>query len=172
MFSIGITGHRALAAPQAISTCVDQALLQIAILHPPPWSVYSLLAEGSDRLVLERIFARYEAQLIVPLPLPEADYVKDFEGEASRREFSRWLSKASQVVRLDPAPRPQAYWSAGVYMLSHCSLMIAVWDGQKARGVGGTGEVVEEGRRREVPLAWIKVPAGSDDPVKLYFERF
>ena len=42
---------------------------------------------------------------------------------------------------------------AGRATVAHCDILVAVWDGLKARGRGGTGEVVEFAISRGVPVA-------------------
>jgi hypothetical protein len=159
MIRLAITGHRTLHTIQAVSRQIDLALAQLAGDHQPPWIIYSSLAEGADRLVVERIFARYPAQLIVPLPVAEEEYIKDFSDSQSVLEFKHWMNLAHQVVHLPTSPRPQAYLLAGLYMLDHCDHLIAVWDGLPARGPGGAGQIVEQARRRSIPVTWVKIPS-------------
>ena len=161
MLHLAITGHRKLNSAPAVSKQIDEALLQLANEHQPPWLIYSSLAEGADRLVVERIFARFPAQLIVPLPLQVEEYSKDFSGATSVIEFNLWLNLGHQVVHLPSSDRPYAYLCAGLYMLEHCSHLLAVWDGLPARGVGGTGQIVAEASRRSIPVSWVKIPAGQ-----------
>jgi hypothetical protein len=160
MLHIAIAGHRTFASGQDVENSIDLALNQLTRNHQPPWVVYSSLAEGADRLVLERLVAHNPAQLVVPLPLPESDYIQDFQSTSSQKDFYHWFGLAHQVVRLPVLPRPFAYWLAGLYMLDHCDLLIAVWDGLSARAPGGTGDVVAEARRRAIPQVWIKAAPG------------
>jgi hypothetical protein len=156
MIHLAITGHRNLQSLSEVSMQIDLALVQLAGEHHPPWVIYSSLAEGADRLVVERIFAHYPAQLIVPLPLVEDEYIKDFADAQSILDFRNWLGKAHQIVHVPSAERPQAYLLAGLHMLDHCDHLIAVWDGQPARELGGTGQIVAEAHRRSIKLIWVK----------------
>ena len=155
MLHLAITGHRSLQSAPAVSKQIDEALLQLANNHQPPWLIYSSLAEGADQLVVERIFTRFPAQLIVPLPLQVEKYSKDFSGATSVRVFNYWLNMAYQVVHLPSSDRPYAYLWAGLHMLEHCSQLLAVWDGLPARGPGGTGQIVAEARLRSIPVTWV-----------------
>ena len=47
-------------------------------------------------------------------------------------------------------------------MLNHCDVLITVWDGQGAQGVGGTGGIVAEARKKNMPIAWVH--AGNRKP--------
>ncbi|MDX3103586.1 hypothetical protein [Nonomuraea angiospora] len=50
--------------------------------------------------------------------------------------------------------------TASARMLDDAEVLFAVWDGQPARGYGGTADVVAEARRLEVPVRVIW-PAGA-----------
>ena len=64
--------------------------------------------------------------------------------------------------------------------MAHCEVLIAIWDGQPARGPGGTAEVVALARDRNLPVAWIysgqcvneKVVTADAKHGDVYFERF
>lgn len=47
------------------------------------------------------------------------------------------------------------YEAAGREILKQADLLIAVWDGQKARGRGGTGQMVKEAIINKIPVIWI-----------------
>jgi hypothetical protein len=124
--------------------------------------VLSSLAEGADRLVARRLMARHAARLIVPLPLPRAQYLQDFPMPASKAEFEELIRLADRVVELPQAPaRDEAYRQAGVYVIDHCDVLLAVWDGQAPRGAGGTGEIVQLARQRGLPIVWVHTSEGN-----------
>lgn len=172
MITIGVTGHRFLAEVEKLTKAVDSALAKIErVFGDPKMRVISSLAEGADRLMVVQALARGKAALIVPLPLPEDEYLTDFSSETSKEEFHQLLAQAEEVLTLPPAPtREEAYASAGHYLLDHCQVLIAIWDGQDAQRVGGTGEIAAAARRRKLPLAWIqagnRVP-GTEEPTTL-----
>ncbi|MFW6135464.1 MAG: hypothetical protein ACOC7N_01430 [Chloroflexota bacterium] len=158
MLPIGVVGHRFLTELDKVTAGVDEALdrIEAAFGEPLP-AVISSLAEGADRLVLRRVLARCpDARLIVPLPLPQSDYMKDFSSPESREAFLDLLSRADQVVTLPPAPtREEAYAAGGYYVLDHCDVLLAVWDGKEGQGTGGTAGIVAEARHRHLPLTWV-----------------
>jgi hypothetical protein len=158
MITIGVTGHRFLVEVDKITARIDQALDHIEkSFGDPPFQVISALAEGADRLVVRRVLARGNTALVVSLPLPKEEYLKDFQTQGSQEEFLELLDQAEEVLTLPPAPtREESYASAGYYLLDHCQVLIAIWDGQKTQGVGGTGEIAVAARRRKLPLAWIQ----------------
>lgn len=184
MVAIGVTGHRFLTELDKLTSGVDEALCRIERAFPgQSLTVISPLAEGSDRLVVHCVLVHPGARLIVPLPLSESEYMADFESTESKEEFLKLLGQADKVIVLPPdSPRSQAYVAVGRYVLDHCDVLIALWDGWPAQGQGGAGEIVAEARQRGLPLAWVRagnrIP-GTEEPTSLgdrqgevSFERF
>lgn len=186
MISIGVVGHRFFALEDRLKSGIDQALSRIDLLFAEEvWSILSSLAEGADRLVVERILSfRPRTHLIVPLPLPLENYRMDFSSPDSLKEFDRLLAKAADVILLpETACRDESYRMAGIFIVEHAEVLIALWDGRGALGKGGTGDIVETARKKGLPLAWIQ--CGNRQPWtkrqpddlrisqgKVVFERF
>jgi hypothetical protein len=134
------------------------------------YRVISPLAEGADRVVARAILDYAGARLDVVLPLVVEDYLEDFETEESKKEFRDLLALCRRPVRLrtrrirddrhDPGDqaelRRDAYKQMGEYVVDHCDVLIAVWDGEPARGRGGTAGVVKyaEDQNRPVIRVW------------------
>jgi hypothetical protein len=157
MTNIGVTGHRVLYNLSLVSIQVDNALAKIQERFPGPFFVYSSLAEGADRLVVQRAFEVVNAGLLVPLPFEPEDYSTDFS-EESRLVFFDFLKCAEKVIGLPASStRIAAYEAAGRYILDHVNVLIALWDGKPARGQGGTGQMVLEARQRGLPIAWVHI---------------
>jgi hypothetical protein len=174
---IGVTGHRKLpaldlcrAAIRSALAMVQSATLKIrdesaAAFAPAPvlFRAVSALAEGADRLFAAEALA-LSFELDCPLPFPQAEYEKDFPTNVG--EFRQLLSRAGQhVLELDgrtaSGMRSAAYESAGRVMLDQCDLLVAVWDGEPARGPGGTAQIVEIARRKGMPILWIHSETGA-----------
>lgn len=180
-FQVGVTGHRAERLAHADETAVQRtadALLQatrdavLAACHDAPCrlQLLSSLAEGSDRLVAESAL-RLGYELVCPLPLAATDFERDFASTESRERFRALLARASAVfVVPDSAAvggagdtsRVAAYERAGRYVTDSCHLLIAIWDGEDARGRGGTGQIVDEAVVLGVPVAWIPLDAPDE----------
>lgn len=167
---IAVTGHRKLTALSALSTAVDEALdliigqLRPAIRDRCHLVVVSALADGADRVVAKRVLARPGAQLEVFLPMPEADYITDFDSTHSLSEFGCLLREASWVATIPPSPtRQDAYLDAGRAAVDRADVTIAIWDGHPAAGKGGTGDIVDYLREQHRP--WIWLPADGGQPV-------
>ncbi|MBN2045218.1 MAG: hypothetical protein JW757_09380 [Anaerolineales bacterium] len=141
--------------------------------------VISPLAEGTDRLVVHCLIDNLPIDLIVPLPADQQTYLEDFNSEKSKKEYQKLISRAKQVIdltKIDSSERN--YLGAGRYVLENCDVLLAIWDGKPSRGAGGTGQIVEEARGKNLPVAWIKVAdqqvhADKEQiPVKIIYERF
>ncbi|MCL5745970.1 MAG: nucleoside 2-deoxyribosyltransferase, partial [Acidobacteria bacterium] len=178
---LGVTGHRTLAAPVAIASRVAEVLstaipdfvrssAELGLDTPIYYLAITPLAEGADRLVAREVLALEGAVLEVVLPLDEEEYEKDFDTEKSVEEFRKLLSRAARRVRLhgglDPgvslaaAARREAYVEAGRYVVDHCDVLLAVWDGEPPRGKGGTAEVVDYARKLGRPVVLV----GAENP--------
>lgn len=128
--------------------------------------VLSPLAEGADRVVARAVLSDPDARLDVVLPLALEDYLEDFPTEESTTEFRDLLARCKRPVplrtrrirddRRDPGDqaelRRQAYRQAGQYVVDHCDVLVAVWDGQPSRGRGGTAEIVHYALEQNRPI--------------------
>jgi|ERR1035441_3324780 hypothetical protein len=136
--------------------------------------VLSPLAEGADRVVARAVLDCPDARLDVVLPLALEDYLEDFVTEESRKEFKELLDRCGRPVLLrtrrireerrdgggDPGGqaevraelRREAYAAAGRYVVDHCDVFIAVWDGEPSRGRGGTAEIVQYALEQNRPI--------------------
>jgi hypothetical protein len=130
----------------------------------PELVVVSALAEGADRIVAEAGLAA-GAVLDVVLPSAQASYEADFRTQRSKAEFRSLLHRARSAFQLD---RPdgelkakRGYQAAGLTMLAHADLLIAIWDEGEAAGIGGTAEIVERAFVDGAPILLIN-PATPD----------
>jgi hypothetical protein len=160
---IGVTGHRQLDHPEHLITDVRQALSRIKELFSASADAavvlvaVSALAEGADRLVAEEILAEEGSRLEVALPVALNDYLKDFRRTGSRQEFRGLFDRASYVWQAPPGvSREDCYQRAGRYVVDRSDAVIALWDGEPARGKGGTAEIVAYARERGTPLVWVQ----------------
>jgi hypothetical protein len=177
---IGITGHRELKDKSAIAISVREILKQLdswfgnKLVHTPhTYSVISPLAEGSDRLVAREVLAWNTSNvterpwLEAVLPLPEEEYIQDFTEQRSKEEFRELFNrKVSLKVFPSTASREMAYEEAGHYVVDNCDILIAVWDGQEAKGRGGTAEIVEYAKKIGRHIFWINSESGGLEEIE------
>ncbi len=170
-FRIGVTGHRKLADPAALIPAVREALRGITERLPgagaePRLLVVSALAEGADRLVAREVLTHPGARLEVALPQPPEAYLADFGTAESEAEFTELLRLASSVWQAPAGKtREEGYQRAGHYVVDRSDAVIALWDGEPARGQGGTATVVAYAHERGVPLVWVPTTGDSAPPV-------
>jgi hypothetical protein len=138
--------------------------------------ILSALAEGADRWFVEEAAALEGAavELHAVLPMPAAEYMSDFDSPASRDEFEQRLAQARHRTVMPPAPtRERAYELAGRYIVDNSDALIAVWDGDPRGGQGGTAQIVEYARSRNVSVLVVpaarashpdQAPAPADGP--------
>ncbi len=74
-----------------------------------PFIVLSALAEGADRLIARIAMEELDADLIAVLPMPAADYERDFPTEDSKGEFRAFLDRAL-YVRTATVPEGDSAW--------------------------------------------------------------
>ena len=157
-FVVGVTGHRFLifenGLVEAIKAFFD-TILDHNSFHEP-LVIISPLAEGADRLVARVALEQYQAKLWVPLPMPMKAYMEDFCCEDSKAEFMQLIEQASKVTVMPKAQdRNDSYHQAGMLMLRHCKVLIALWDGKDARGHGGTANIVQTALSMNKPIGHI-----------------
>lgn len=152
---VGVTGHRKLrdADLAGLHARIRAGLQQVQSRHPHlPLVLLSSLAEGSDQLVAE-VALELGVRVIAPLPLPLELYRGDFD-EAGRARLEALLDRVEAMqlpllpgatLALVAAPGPERdrqYAQAGIFVSSHCHVLLALWDGEESTRLGGTAQVV------------------------------
>jgi hypothetical protein len=171
-FTVGVTGHRVLARPEECSRTVADILegvrnkarkngiCSMVLLSP--------LAEGADRLVACEClkFNNFSLECLLPLEIDE--YLTDFKTDASRHEFMTLLSKSHKTRIMDKQQnRTASYKQVGQYVVDHCDLLLAIWDGRPPENEAGTAAIVHYARSVQKPLYWID----SEHPENITAER-
>lgn len=136
--NIGITGHQHFDDPTVLPWVrerIRKRLSSFSELHG-----LSSLAKGADQL-----FAQIVLELGGNLEavLPFVGYEDTFEDTQDAVYFRELLAQCITVTTLTfDSTREQSYLFAGQHIVDHSELLIAVWDGKPAAGLGGTGDVV------------------------------
>lgn len=182
ILNVGITGHRSgvLTAPlvrslRPIVYTVFRQLREATLkLQASEDSLCSLteaklllhtpLASGADQIAA--ICARSSGYFVrALLPFEPSDYRQDFAPGEELDSFEQALEAADEIVAL-PGERSNleaAYVLVAESLVGTADLMIAIWDGEEARGPGGTANVVEMALRDSVPVIHIAVNPGCDE---------
>jgi hypothetical protein len=173
-FRIGITGARTLT--EAAVPVLNQRLREVLGMlrdwfldlaeqpeaaglytaEPALLRMISPLAEGADRLAAAAAL-ELGYRLEAPLPFSPAEYERDFPEAVP--EFRALLAAAEpRVLALDGGRgdvETRSYEAVGRLVVRNCDLLIAIWDGGKSGGRGGTAEIVHYAGRHGLPIWWI-----------------
>jgi hypothetical protein len=134
--------------------------------NPPVLRAVSPLAEGTDRMFAEEALDLGYG-LCAPMPFSQDEFEQDFapphalEADSCNR-FRGILQRAREGAGLttfeldgERSAPGEAYSAAGRVVLNQSDLLVAVWDGGKPAGVGGTVETLQDAVRYHVPVLWI-----------------
>ena len=189
VLSVGVTGHRAEALPAdglatlrerigAILSLIGEAATSLRdaerdcfSAEPAVLRFVTPIADGADQIAAEvALDLGWELQAV--LPFARDYYRSTLADDTARERFDALLGRASRVLELpgEPGQEPEGYAMVGRATVAHCDALIGVWDGLKARGRGGTGEVVELAITRGVPV--VHIPPEPDRPAKILWAAF
>ncbi len=165
IFRIVVTGHRFISINDKLSNSIRSVLDRMIQEHiNTEIQLFSALAEGSDQLVAEIALSFQGLKLIVPLPLPEVEYLQGFASDIGRKSFHELIQSAEKVFTLPKqVDHLMAYESLGNYLLDHCDMMVAIWNGKYSSRKGGTGELVKKARQMGKLIYWIYADNGNEE---------
>lgn len=107
--------------------------------------IYSSLADGADRLVVE-VAMGLGIGYVVVLPMEEDLYILDFN-DKSKIEFKNLLKGAIETRTMPSIKsvdnRALQYEMAGRYISDNCDILMALWDSKYIHLQGGTSETVK-----------------------------
>ena len=144
---IAVSGHRGLPPPTV--QLVDEAIRAALRAHDGPVTGLSVLADGADQ-----IFARAVLDLggQIEAVIPAVSYRDGLPSE-THAEYDSLLAQAVKVHRLPfTDSTSQSHMAASQFMITQADQLWAVWDGQPARGYGGTADVVAHARDQGMPV--------------------
>ena len=155
MIKIGITGHRNLkeVCMPYYRSIVYKMLTSLKEKHDE-LLIYSALAEGADRLVVE-VARELNIEYFAVLPMPKDIYMANYD-EVSKITYNILFDNATSIVKIpligsntlisisnDLEAKNLQYEAAGHYLSDHCDILMALWDGEYLQLKGGTSEVVK-----------------------------
>ena len=149
-FVFGVSGHRDLV-PGDVSALRKEVrhIFQryIAIRRGCEFELLTPLAEGADRIAADEALP-LGIKLIVPMPMAQSEYERDFTTTESLTDFRRLLKAAHscfEVTEVSPVSdvdnRTRRYAGVGDYIARNSDVLILLWDGLDNRKVGGTAWV-------------------------------
>ena len=131
-----------------------EAIRNILRQAEPPLCAVTALAAGADQLVAAEILQTGGHLHVI---VPSRNYERSFATTEDLASFRSLLAAAHDVTRLDYAePSEEAFLAAGKTVVDSCEMLIAIWDGKPARGLGGTADVVRYARDtgKAVSIVW------------------
>ncbi|MEV8016719.1 hypothetical protein AB0O76_10300 [Streptomyces sp. NPDC086554] len=145
---VGITGHRGLSTE--VEQQVRRALVEEVKTYDSAELVgVSCIADGPDGWFAQAVLDHGgRVEVVIPAEQYRAD-LPDWHHPT----YDALLRQASAVHRtgLDGSGS-QAHMAGSELLVDHADALLAVWDGQPARGYGGTADVVAYAERKGVPV--------------------
>lgn len=133
----------------------------------PVVRLVSALASGADTVAAEAALEQGIA-LSACLPFVASVYAEDFSPEDWRKAERLAASADGTLALADHRSGDEAaYEGVGRLVLAQSDILIAIWDGESARGRGGTTHVVAEAVARHIPVIHID-SAGRHAPILLW----
>jgi hypothetical protein len=153
---VGVTGHRILPDPRLwkwVRAEIDAALSSAA----PPLVGVTGLAEGADQKFAQAVLAAGGSLHAV---LAFEGFGDSLEGDDARTAFADLLACAAVVETIPPSEtRELAYLAEGARVIELSDMLVAVWNGEPARGTGGTAEIVDRALARHIPVCHVDTTA-------------
>lgn len=151
---VGFSGHRAVTDPAAAARAIAEALEGLRGEGTGEWLALSSLAAGADQIFIQEA-RRLGLSWHAILPLPRAEFARDFTPD-QWSDVETLLGSAEKVrVITENGSREDAYLDCGLETVNDADVLLAIWDGQPARGKGGTAEVVAYAQSLGKPLVII-----------------
>jgi hypothetical protein len=148
---VGFSGHRQLANLEGAASAIREALVLLRSELSGEWIALSSIASGGDRLFVQQARSLGLSWHAI-LPLPRAEFAKDFT-PAEWSVVEATLETADHLrVMAESGDRQESYLDCGVETVDESDVLLAVWDGDPARGKGGTADVVQYAKAIGKPL--------------------
>jgi hypothetical protein len=149
MTRLAVTGHRGLS--EKTPALVDAALRSEISKRAEGSALVGLscIADGADAL-FARAILDHGGTLHVIVP---AHMYRDGLPQDHHATYDALMADAAEIIRLDYVKSDSnAHMDASPRMLADADELLAIWDGQPARGQGGTADVVYAARDQGIPV--------------------
>ena len=145
---IGVSGHRAREGADWL--WVHGQLIGM-FLDEPKAVGWSSLAAGADMFFAE-VALSYGGGHVAVVPAP--GYLEEFDVTDQRRYLSL-LSRSRRVIRVRGDSEASGFRRAGERVARSVDKMVFIWDGEVARGDGGTADIVDYARGAGIAGIWL-----------------
>lgn len=148
MTIVGVTGHSNLTPDslELVKREMDDMLCPMA----GGLVGMTCLARGADQVFADVVLA---LDGILEVVIPAADYFTSITDPAARERCDKYLEAAASTITMDfTTSGTPAYLAASHYLVDHCELLLAVWDGAPG---SGTADAVDYARQLGRPMTII-----------------
>ncbi len=151
---LGFAGHRTVKHPERLREIILEEIRAHQEIHGCDAVCCSSAAAGADLIFLDAA-GLLGCTTWVILPFPEDRFAEDFESPADWERAKSHIHAVAWHGTLKPEPgealAENAYQFTARRMLRIAGRMLFFWDGQPARGPGGTAETIEDAKRANIP---------------------
>jgi len=151
---VGFSGHRQVDRPDEAAGAIKAVLEALRRDGTGEWIALSSVAAGADTLFAQSALEMGLAWHAL-LPLPALEFRGDFSDE-------EWVAAEALLARAEQArvitengSREDAYLDCGMETVNGCDVLLALWNGEPARGKGGTADVIAYARELGKPIVVI-----------------
>jgi hypothetical protein len=142
---IGITGHQELDHDNLWNWVESELSLIIKDFTKQGETVgISSLAIGADQM-FARIILSLKGKLLAVIPFP------DYERTFKKSDLNTYKKLLEMAFKTEVLPKgvsdEESFFAAGKKVVELADIILAVWDGKKAEGLGGTGDVVSYAKK-------------------------
>ena len=165
MYKVFGLGHRFLENENQVRKNIRASLDYFISIHGQIECISNLACGADTIFIQEAINKKCKIQLILPFQINE--YEKDFDSE-SLILFRSIIEKHAYSIHgdlksSDDVERDLAYQSVGRSNIEECDAILAVWDGEIGKGLGGTKDHVDYAIELNKTIHWIKSLRKSND---------
>jgi hypothetical protein len=150
---VGCTGHQTLT-PATQQAVADAVSIHLRRLDDGSLEGVCSLAVGADQIFARALLAAGGRLHVV---VPSANYASTFKTEEARASYAELLSRSASSEELPfPSSSEEAFMAAGRTVADRSEVLLAVWDGAPAAGLGGTADIVRYAQKygKTVEIVW------------------
>jgi hypothetical protein len=157
--TIAFTGHRKLTDEAKCRDAIRKVLEEWKAKAPGTVYGLSSAAAGGDLLFTETCI-ELGLPIRILLPLQREQFRDDFDDSTWNR-VERVLNCAFSVEVVGASQdRSERYYECGIETVQQSRVLIALWDGEPARGLGGTADIVHVAECQGRLVVWINSSTG------------
>jgi len=141
---VGVSGHRWRdgADWDWVRERIDDYVVRIRSV-----SGYTSLAPGADQIFASSVLD-HGRRLVAVIPMCRGRVELE---SVDKPSFDRFRNQARKIIRVKGETPDEAFLKAGKRVVNLVDRMIFVWDGEPARGTGGTAEILSYAAGRRKP---------------------